>query len=105
MIEIKKSSVSAQLRLRRHISDEEDIFLSKTQNKKTPPKGSKTFRALAHFSQIGVTMAASVLIGVLIGKHLDILFGTSPWLLLIFSLLGVGAAIRALFHVPDDKEK
>ena len=48
-------------------------------------------------------MAASVLIGVLLGKYLDRFFGTAPWLLLIFSFLGVGAAIRAIFTIPEDK--
>ncbi|GAA4070892.1 AtpZ/AtpI family protein [Amphibacillus indicireducens] len=60
-------------------------------------------RTLAYFSQIGVTMGATVLIGVLIGKYLDDLFGTSPWLLLIFSLLGAGAALKSLFNVPKNK--
>ncbi|HHU82611.1 MAG TPA: hypothetical protein GXZ26_06375 [Firmicutes bacterium] len=44
-------------------------------------------------------MAASVFIGVLLGKFLDGFFGTSPWLLLVFSLLGVGAALRVLFSL------
>ncbi|MGI6425227.1 MAG: AtpZ/AtpI family protein [Tepidanaerobacteraceae bacterium] len=70
-------------------------------------KGSRnreTLRALAYFSQIGITMAASVLVGVLMGKYLDTLLGTSPWLVLIFSLLGVGAAIKAMFNIPKDEK-
>lgn len=66
-------------------------------DKKT--KNSKTLRAIADFSQIGVTMASSVLVGVFLGKYLDGLFGTAPYLLLIFSLLGVGAAIKVLFNM------
>ena len=42
-------------------------------------------------------MAASVLIGVLLGKYLDLLFGTAPWLGLVFSLFGAGAAIKLVF--------
>jgi ATP synthase protein I len=49
-------------------------------------------------------MAASVLVGVLLGKYLDGLFGASPWFLLVFSLLGAGAAIKALFNIPKDKK-
>lgn len=63
-------------------------------------KNSDTLRMLANVSQIGVTMGASVLIGVLLGKYLDRLLDTSPWLLLIFSLLGAGAAIKSLFNIP-----
>lgn len=72
----------------------EDAILGKRQS-----KNRETIRALSYFSQIGVTMASSVLVGVFLGKFLDGLLGTSPWLLLIFSLLGVGAAIKALFNM------
>lgn len=66
-------------------------------------KNSETFRAISYFSQIGVTMASSVLVGVLLGKYLDGLLGTSPWLLLVFSFLGVGAALKSLFNMPEKK--
>jgi ATP synthase protein I len=49
-------------------------------------------------------MAALVFIGVLLGKHLDGFFGTSPWLLLLFSLLGAGAAFMALFNLFEGKQ-
>ncbi|NLJ57354.1 MAG: AtpZ/AtpI family protein [Tissierellia bacterium] len=49
-------------------------------------------------------MAASILVGVLLGKYLDGLLGTRPWLLLIFSLLGVGASIKVLFNISNDKK-
>lgn len=67
--------------------------------------GSRALRAIVHFSHIGVTVAASVFIGVFIGKYLDRLLGTSPWLLLIFSLLGVGAAVRSLFGMSGNKKQ
>lgn len=75
--------------------------MSKQQHNKDKhpqPKSSQTYRALAYFSQIGVTIVAAVLVGVFLGKFLDSLLGTKPWLLLIFSLLGAGAAIRVLFN-------
>ena len=54
-------------------------------------------RAISFSSQISFTIVASVMIGVFLGKFLDDFFGTSPWLLLIFSLLGMIAAFRAIF--------
>jgi ATP synthase protein I len=48
-------------------------------------------------------MAACVLIGVFLGRFLDNLLNTSPWLLLLFSLLGVGAALKALFDLAAKK--
>ena len=56
-------------------------------------------KALSFFSQVGTTIIACVFIGVLLGKFLDSCFDTSPWLLLIFSLLGMAAAFKALFDL------
>jgi len=59
----------------------------------------KLMVALSFVSQVGVMMVACVLIGVLLGNFLDSLLGTAPWLLLVFSLFGVGAAIKSLFDM------
>lgn len=77
------------------MSDKED------ENKRS--RQNKTFRAIATFSQIGFTIVANILVGVLIGKYLDIWLGTSPYLLIVFSLLGVASSIRSLFATPNDE--
>lgn len=78
----------------------------KPDKEKKPTQTNQTAKALANFSQVGVTMAASVLIGVFLGKFLDNFFHTSPWLLLLFSFFGVGAAIKSFFNWSDeDKHK
>ena len=80
------------------------LSLGEQHNKDKPPKKYyETFRALADFSQMGVTIAASVLVGVLLGQYLDDKFGTEPWFLLVFSILGVGAGIKSLFNIAKDK--
>jgi len=61
------------------------------------------WRAVAFFSQVATTIVASILIGVFLGRFLDNLLGTTPWLLLVFSLLGVGAAIKAIFDLGMKK--
>lgn len=71
------------------------------EDKKPGPNNREIFRGLAFFSQISITMITTVLLSVLTGKHLDTKFGTSPWLLLVFSLLGVGAAIKILFDMGN----
>ena len=35
--------------------------------------------------------------GILLGNYLDKRFGTSPWLLLLFTLLGLAAAFKAIY--------
>ena len=54
--------------------------MSKQHNKDEQSKNNETLRALANFSQIGITMAATIFVGVLLGRFLDSLLGTSPWL-------------------------
>lgn len=44
-------------------------------------------------------MAVCILLGVLGGKYLDQWLGTSPALLLVCSLLGIGAAYKVLFDL------
>jgi len=65
--------------------------------KKKKKSRSNIVRALSFSSQIAFTIAACIFIGVFSGKLLDSLLGTSPWLLLILSLLGMAAAFRAIF--------
>ncbi|MFA5561541.1 MAG: AtpZ/AtpI family protein [Eubacteriales bacterium] len=76
--------------------------------KQPPPDDKKQsrrelLRAVAFFSQVGFTISACVLLGVLAGRALDNWLGTTPWLLLLFSLLGVGAALKALFDFGQKK--
>lgn len=54
-------------------------------------------RALAMLSQIGISMLVPIFLCMLLGNWLDKKFGTSPWLLVIFIILGVGAAFRTLY--------
>lgn len=54
-------------------------------------------RALSMLTQIGVMMVACILIGVFLGRFLDNLLGTSPWLLLACTFLGLGAAFKSMY--------
>lgn len=56
------------------------------------------FRQLARLSTIGVTLVAATAIGLAIGYGLDRWFGTSPWLTLTFTLLGIAAGFINLFR-------
>ena len=55
------------------------------------------WRQLAALSSVGITMAASIAIGAAIGIALDRWFHTSPWLTILFFLLGVAAGFATLF--------
>ena len=71
---------------------------------KIPPedKGKNSaglIRGLSQVSQIGLNMIACVFIGVFFGRFLDSFFGTEPWLLLVFSFMGVAAGFKYLFDL------
>ena len=72
--------------------------MSKNEDKKY---NRELLRSLYMISQIGLTIAACVIIGVLLGRFLDNTFGTSPVLLIIFSLLGAGAGFRSIFQYAN----
>lgn len=75
--------------------------MSKKEDNEKRFRNSETVRALAQFSHIGVVMAASVFIGVQLGHYIDRLLGSSPWFTIIFSMLGVGAAIKSVFEISS----
>lgn len=57
-------------------------------------------------SSIGVTLVVSTVVGGLIGYGLDRLLGTKPWLLILFTILGIVAGfvemIRTVIRISKD---
>ena len=74
-------------------------MLYKKDEQQKGEQQNSALRGFAIFSQIGFTIAACVIGGVLLGKFLDNLLCTSPWLLLVFALLGTAAAIWVIFRL------
>ena len=68
------------------------------------------YRKLAALSSLGLMLPSSIAIGLFIGYLLDRLFGTHPWLLAVFTLLGVTSGFLSLIRglnklgVERDKE-
>jgi len=60
-------------------------------------------KALAFLSQIGITIAACIVVGVFLGIFLDRLFGISPILTIICSILGLIAAFKSIFDLASKK--
>jgi len=61
--------------------------------------GDGFLQAISYLSQIGVTIVACLAVGILLGRFLDSLLGTAPWLLLLFTLLGMAAAIKSIYDL------
>jgi len=56
-------------------------------------------RAMGCVSQIAISVASCVLVGVLLGLFLDSRLGTDPLLLIIFSLLGCLAGFKSMYDI------
>ncbi|MGD9160651.1 MAG: AtpZ/AtpI family protein [Desulfobacteraceae bacterium] len=59
----------------------------------------KMIRTLGHLSTVGLAMALSIILGVLIGYYLDDKFNTEPWFFIIFLALGIIAAFKNLYII------
>lgn len=54
----------------------------------------RTFKELAYYSSLGLSVAFAIFIGLGIGVVLDRKFDTSPWFTLIFLVFGIAAGFR-----------
>ncbi|WP_229590799.1 AtpZ/AtpI family protein [Pseudodesulfovibrio sediminis] len=65
-------------------------------------KGNNRFGNLTKLagpaSQIGMHLVSSIIVGLAIGYFLDDHFGTKPWFIMIFFLLGVVAGFKMVFQ-------
>ena len=64
-----------------------------------PGISKEVIRGLSVLTSLGVTMVTCVMIGLWAGKALDTLWGTSPWMVLIFLMFGMLAAIKSMFSI------
>jgi ATP synthase protein I len=60
-------------------------------------KDRRFYRVLGTLSTVGITLVAATVIGYFFGVFLDRIFGTAPWLTIIFLILGIAAGFKNLF--------
>jgi ATP synthase protein I len=68
-----------------------------------PPRPN--FRKLAELSSIGLLLPSSIIVGLFLGYILDRWLGTHPWLLLVFTVLGVVSGLLSLFRALKKYDK
>jgi len=66
-----------------------------SSNKK--PRHNEFARAISLLSQVAISIIACIAVGIFLGWFLDRLLGTTPWLVFICTLLGIGAAFKSIF--------
>jgi ATP synthase protein I len=57
----------------------------------------KLFRELWYYSSLSFSIALAIVIGLGIGYWLDTRYDTSPWLTLVFLVLGIIAGFRNIY--------
>lgn len=63
------------------------------------------YRQLLEASSVGINLVISTFVGLAIGYGLDKLFGTSPYLTIIFLIIGIIAGFRELIRIAKKEEK
>lgn len=74
-------------------------------NKAGKKDDASPVRHLWRASMIGIHIVTSTFVGLAMGYWLDRLFGSEPWLTIIFLLIGIAAGFRDLFRFAWDKDK
>ncbi|HED07972.1 MAG TPA: AtpZ/AtpI family protein [Ignavibacteria bacterium] len=69
------------------------------------PEDDNDLRTLGNYLGLGMQLAVTVAVMVLLGYWLDNKFNTSPWLLIIFSFLGIASALynflKTVIKLPE----
>ena len=53
---------------------------------------------IAAISSLGLMLPSSIAVGLFLGYYLDKFFGTRPWLLLVFFILGIVSGFYSLIR-------
>ncbi len=56
------------------------------------------YRKIAAISSLGLMLPSSIVVGLFLGYYLDKFFGTHPWLLLVFFILGAVSGFYSLIR-------
>ena len=62
------------------------------------------FRQLLEASTVGLNLVLSTFVGLAIGYGLDRLFNSSPWLTIIFLILGIITGFRELIRIAKKQD-
>jgi len=65
---------------------------------KKDSKDKSNLQKWAALSSLGLTLPSSIAVGLFFGYMLDKWLGTKPWLLLVFTVLGVVSGLMSLIR-------
>ncbi len=56
------------------------------------------YQKIANISSLALALPSSIVVGLVFGYYLDKWLGTRPWLLVVFTLLGVASGLITLIR-------
>lgn len=62
----------------------------------------KVIKAITLIVQLGIYMVVPIVLCLFVGIALDRWLGTSPWLLIIFVIMGIGAGFKNVYRATKD---
>ncbi len=74
------------------------FFKNNKDDKNNQEEDTTTLRSLLNASTIGLAFVTSIFIGTAIGYFLDDYFGTKPYLLLFFMIMGIISGFRNAYY-------
>ncbi len=78
--------------------------IAEKPNKDADQTTQRFFEA-ASVASLSLEMGLAILAGWWVGQYLDTRFDTEPWLMILFLLLGVAAAFKAIFRTAKQAQK
>lgn len=67
-----------------------------------PEDKASLFRHLLRASSVGLNLVISTFVGLAMGYFLDSFLGTGPYLLIVFTILGIITGFRELFRMAKN---
>ncbi len=72
---------------------------------KSPKDGGRNLRAIGLLGVIPMMIGVGPMVGYFIGDWLDEKFGTGPYLMILFIVLGFGAAIKETIKIIKEANR
>lgn len=76
----------------------------KKSHEPTPPPDRQHRQASAAWRMV-IELVTGIVVGFGIGYGLDVLLGTTPWLMIVFIVLGFAAGIRVMMETANQAQK
>lgn len=87
---------------RQQLADLEDRIAAAKKGQAPKPRGDEHYSAANLAWRMVIELVAGLGIGFGIGYGLDYLFGTTPFLMLVFTLLGIAAGIKTMMRTAAE---